>query len=116
MSRRAPWPFVLAGCALALALLLGVEHYRSGHASLEPLLPVNFEHADHTDTACAQCHHNFLDDTGGGTCYNCHKYAEDIAADMQSLFHDFCFGCHVQKRIAGDDAGPMRACGGCHPP
>ena len=110
------WPFVVGGLLLAALLITMAESYRIRESVQRPLLPVAFEHADHSDTACADCHHNFVDDTGGGTCYNCHKYAEDIAADMQSLFHDFCFGCHVQKRIAGDDAGPMRACGGCHPP
>jgi hypothetical protein len=31
------------------------------------------------------------------------------------MFHDFCFSCHVTKRLEGEDSGPMRECGACHP-
>ncbi len=79
-----------------------------------PLLPVTFDHADHRETACADCHHNFVDDTGGGTCYNCHKYEPEIAAHIEDMFHEFCFTCHVQMRVEGEESGPMRECGGCH--
>jgi hypothetical protein len=79
-----------------------------------PLLAVSFDHADHRETACADCHHNFVDDTGGGTCYDCHKYEPEIAAHIEDMFHEFCFSCHVQTRVEGEDSGPMRECGGCH--
>lgn len=79
------------------------------------LLAVAFDHADHRETPCADCHHNFVDGSGGGTCYNCHKYHPEIAAEMETMFHDFCFGCHVSRRQEGEDSGPMRECRGCHP-
>lgn len=116
MKRRAIWPFVLAGLALAVVLMLAAESYRVHLAPEQPLLAVVFDHADHQATACALCHHNFVDNTGGGTCYNCHKYAADITADMETMFHNFCFGCHVNTRLEGEESGPMRECGGCHTP
>jgi hypothetical protein len=114
MTRRAVWPFAVGGVCLAAALLLLAEGYRYQNAAEKALIPVAFDHADHSTAQCVECHHNFVDDTGGGTCYNCHKYAEDIAADMEKMFHDFCFGCHVKTRMEGEASGPMRECMGCH--
>ncbi len=114
MNRRAVWPFVVGGVCLAVALLFFAEAYRDKSAAQQALIPVLFDHADHSTSQCIECHHNFVDDTGGGTCYNCHKYTEDIAADMEKMFHDFCFGCHVQTRLEGEESGPMRECKGCH--
>lgn len=79
-----------------------------------PQLPVAFEHADHRKVPCADCHHNFIDETGGGACYNCHKLTPEIAADMEAMFHDFCRDCHVRTRTAGEDSGPLRQCSLCH--
>jgi len=114
MNRRAIWPFAVGGVCLAMVLLFLAEAYRDKNAAQQELIPVQFDHADHGTTQCIDCHHNFVDDTGGGTCYNCHKYEEDIAADMEKMFHNFCFDCHVQTRMEGEESGPMRECKGCH--
>ena len=114
MNRPAIWPFVLAGLVLATLLLLAAESYRAHLAPGQPMLPVVFDHGDHSATPCAECHHNFVDDTGGGTCYYCHKQSPEIAGQTEKMFHEFCFGCHVSTVMKGDDAGPMRECGGCH--
>ena len=79
-----------------------------------PQLPVAFEHGDHRTVPCADCHHNFLDETGGGACYNCHKLTPEIAANMEATFHDFCRGCHVRTRGEGEDSGPLREFSLCH--
>lgn len=115
MNRPPVWPFVLAGLLAAVLLLYLAESYRAHTAPDQPLLPVIFEHGDHSETPCADCHHNFIDDSGGGTCYNCHKFDPDIAEEVETMFHDFCFGCHVSTRAEGEESGPMRECGGCHP-
>ncbi len=105
---------MLAGLIVAVLLLVAAEQYRMATVPSKPLLPVSFEHLDHKKTQCADCHHNFIDDTGGGTCYNCHKYEPEIAPDIEKMFHDFCFDCHVTTRREGEDSGPMRECAGCH--
>jgi Class III cytochrome C family len=116
MKKPGAWTWVLAGLVLAGLLLLVAESYRSHYSVEQPALPVVFEHQDHIDTACAECHHNFVDDTGGGVCYHCHKFSPDIASENEKMFHDFCFGCHVDKRWEGEESGPMRECAGCHTP
>jgi hypothetical protein len=102
-----------AVCTL-LALAYAAHGWRQEAIARSPQLPVAFEHLDHNRVPCADCHHNFVDDTGGGACYNCHKLTPEIAADMQTMFHDFCRDCHVRTRLAGGDAGPLRQCSLCH--
>ena len=116
MKLPASLPFVLTGITAAALLLLGAEQYRSRAAPAQPMLPVLFEHADHRETPCADCHHNFLDGTGSGPCYLCHKTEPEIAASMEQMFHDFCFDCHATTLAEGEDAGPARSCSGCHGP
>ncbi len=94
--------------------LLLLYFWRMDEVSQQSLLPVGFEHFDHAEQQCADCHHNFLDDTGGGACYNCHKMSEEINREMESMFHDFCRGCHIEKRLEEEDSGPLRECSGCH--
>ena len=114
MTRGAGFVAVLAG-TLALTGLAYIIHTCRHDASMQPpQLPVAFEHLDHSKVPCADCHHNFLDETGGGACYNCHKLTPDIAADTEATFHDFCRGCHVRTRAAGEDSGPLRECSQCH--
>lgn len=79
-----------------------------------PLLPVTFDHKIHTDTGCITCHHNFADDTGSGSCYSCHKFTPEISPQIETMFHDLCRNCHIEKRIEATDAGPMRRCSLCH--
>lgn len=101
---------------LALAALLYAGHeWRLGAIPRQPLLPTLFEHADHTATQCADCHHNWVDDTGGGACYNCHKMSPEISVEMESMFHELCWGCHIEKRQEEEEAGPVRECSLCHP-
>jgi len=107
-------PFVFAGIAIAALLLFAFEQYRFYAAPAQPMLPVLFEHADHSETACADCHHNFIDGTGGGPCYFCHKHTPEIAPAMEKMFHDFCFDCHATTLAEGEEAGPPRQCAGCH--
>ncbi len=101
----------------ALALLLGgwsLGEYRERALAQRPLLPVAFEHSDHAGQPCADCHHNFVDGTGGGACYYCHKMDPEINQQIETMFHDFCRGCHVETRHTGEDAGPLRNCADCH--
>jgi len=111
-------PTRLAGLLLLAALIAalgyGAWQWRQGAVSNHPQLPVRFDHADHTHTPCADCHHNFTDRTGSGPCYSCHKFTPEIAADMEPMFHDFCRGCHLRVRLRGEEAGPLRQCGECH--
>jgi len=116
VNRHPIWPVVLLGLLLGAVLMFLAESYRATHSVKKPLLPVAFDHADHNEIRCTDCHHEFIDGTIGGGCYACHKYSEDIAADMEKMFHDFCFGCHVETRHAGKNSGPMRECAGCHLP
>jgi hypothetical protein len=100
---------------LLLLVLAYASFARRPAAMVErPTLPVAFEHIDHNTQPCADCHHNFLDDTGGGACYNCHKLTPEVAPEMESMFHDFCRECHVQTRMLAQDSGPMRQCSLCH--
>lgn len=101
---------------LLLAGLLWVGHqWRVGEIPLQPLLPTKFEHFDHATTQCADCHHNWVDDTGSGTCYNCHKMDAEVSLEMEPMFHEFCWGCHIETRQEEEEAGPVRECALCHP-
>lgn len=113
MKRRRVQAFLLLLPAL-LVLVYGLDRWRQQAVLQRPQLPVAFEHADHQATPCADCHHNFVDDTGGGACYNCHKLTPELAADIEQQFHTFCRDCHLQVRLRGEDAGPLRQCSGCH--
>jgi hypothetical protein len=111
-KRRAGW---LACVALALGIgILELESWRRQEIPQQALLPVSFAHEDHRDVQCIDCHHNFVDGSGGGTCYACHKLDESIGHDIEVMFHEFCEGCHVEKRMEGEKSGPMRECSGCH--
>lgn len=111
MPGRRGWPLLLAGLAL---LAVAVMLWRPGLQRAAPMLPVAFEHADHRSVRCVDCHHNFTDRTGTGTCYLCHKQDPAIAADMQAMFHTLCRGCHVELAAEGRPAGPLRRCAACH--
>ena len=114
MSNRFVAYWGVSGVALGIIILLLAEGFRAHSTVSKPLLSVSFEHQSHTQTQCAECHHNFIDSSGGGTCYNCHKHTPDIAADIERTFHEFCFSCHIAKQREGEDAGPMRECSRCH--
>ena len=78
------------------------------------LLAVTFAHADHTEQNCIACHHNFVDDTGMGLCFDCHKTDPEIAPLIETQFHDLCRGCHLTEQLSGGMHGPTRACLDCH--
>ena len=91
--------------------------YRAEQIITKPMLPVAFEHRDHTHTECAECHHNFIDDTGEDRCYACHKFTAEIAPEMEKMFHDFCRGCHEKRQLENkkeNKFGPVRSCSACH--
>ena len=106
---------VCAGLLLLSALLYAGHAWRQQQVPLQPMLPTIFEHVDHAEIQCADCHHNWLDDTGSGTCYNCHKTDETVNREVEAMFHHFCWGCHVDERMQGEESGPLRSCAGCHP-
>jgi len=79
-----------------------------------PLLPVTFAHVDHTTVNCVLCHHNYIDHTGSGLCFDCHKTDPTVNALIETQFHELCWGCHVERQAQGEDAGPTRQCDACH--
>jgi len=113
--------------AFAIVVLIGVllvafgspiagEVPVKGHfygASAE-ILPMNFAHLDHAQENCIDCHHNYVDGTGGGLCMNCHVTDQTIWPLLEYQFHDLCRGCHAEKAALGEDGGPPRECMACH--
>lgn len=114
MNRAHRYALCAAGALLLLGLAWGARDWRREAIMQRPLLPVAFEHSDHDGTACADCHHNFIDDTGGGACYNCHKLSPELSAETERMFHEFCRDCHVRTRQLDKDSGPLRECSLCH--
>lgn len=100
----------------AVVAILGVVlgPYREQKMLAQPLLPVAFVHADHISVNCVDCHHDFNDESGLGTCFACHKSEPELVLNMQEHFHNFCRGCHVEKRLEEEKGGPLRRCGDCH--
>lgn len=99
---------------LSVLLLAGLWLARERSIASAPVLPLSFAHQDHMDTGCVTCHHNFTDATGQGLCIDCHKTTPAIAGDIQTMFHEFCRDCHVERQREGLDTGPTRACAACH--
>ncbi|MBM5811220.1 MAG: cytochrome c3 family protein [Gammaproteobacteria bacterium] len=83
-------------------------------AAPEPILPMIFDHNDHGDVNCIECHHDFADDSGSGMCMGCHVSDPDLWPRLEQQFHGLCLGCHAEREAAGRSAGPPRACDGCH--
>jgi len=84
------------------------------YGSPEPILPMTFAHIDHETVRCIDCHHNFVDDTGGDICMGCHVTDADVWPLFEEQFHDLCRGCHMDLAAKGEDSGPVRHCMGCH--
>jgi hypothetical protein len=78
------------------------------------ILPMSFAHEDHIPVNCIDCHHNYVDDTGGGLCMNCHVTDQQVWPLFEQQFHDLCRGCHAEKAALGEAGGPPRQCIGCH--
>ena len=113
---------LFAGLGLLAALLILFAQHKAaddGAAHHNPypsgvMLAVNFAHADHVEQACVACHHNFIDDTGQGLCFDCHKTDPEVADLIETQFHDLCRGCHVDEALQGNAYGPTRRCIDCH--
>ncbi len=89
-----------------------IKDYRYG--SLDQILPMSFAHTDHAKENCIDCHHNYVDDTGGGLCMTCHVTDPKISPLLEKQFHGLCRGCHAEKAAQGIDGGPPRQCMACH--
>ncbi len=113
MKRRPLAVWVIASLLLLVGSL-AIGEYRDRVLPERPPLPVAFEHGDHAGVGCADCHHNFIDGSGGGACYNCHKMDPEINREMEQMFHDFCRACHLKARLTGEESGPLRQCSLCH--
>jgi len=106
--------FVILLASLALTVY-GVNHFRQNMIIDKPMLDVSFDHSKHKEAPCANCHHNYTDDSSGsGGCFDCHKYQQDINLKIEEIFHGFCRDCHLQKAVKHLDAGPLRQCSLCH--
>ncbi len=112
--------FLLGLAAAVLIALFGSpvagESPVKGHyfESPEAILPMNFAHLDHAPVNCVTCHHNYIDDTGGGLCMNCHVSDQRIWPLLEKQFHGLCRGCHEEKAALGETSGPPRRCVACH--
>lgn len=101
---------------IAFALAAGYA-WQQGQQALRadrPMLEVTFAHIDHRAVNCVDCHHNFVDDTGQGLCFDCHKTDPAVNALIEDQFHDLCRGCHQDHQRLGEDGGPVRQCIDCH--
>ncbi len=88
-----------------------VGHY---YNSPELILPMTFAHLDHTSVECIDCHHNYVDDTGGDSCMHCHVTNVEVWPLLEEQFHDLCRGCHEDLAAKGEAGGPPRQCIACH--
>ncbi|MEM7469116.1 MAG: cytochrome c3 family protein [Pseudomonadota bacterium] len=105
---------VLVAVAAMLALAWGAKTWHDHSVRDHPILPVAFEHLDHQNIQCTDCHHNYIDDTGHDSCYSCHKHDDSVALEIETMFHDFCRGCHETEAQKGHVSGPFRVCKECH--
>ena len=98
-----------------MAILSGDYYqFRQHREAILPELPLKFAHIDHAKEKCVACHHNYQDDTGLGLCLDCHYRDPELSYLMEPQFHTLCRGCHEEKRLEGDDSGPLRICSDCH--
>ncbi|MEZ5560956.1 MAG: cytochrome c3 family protein [Pseudomonadales bacterium] len=107
----------------AAAMLAQVGGAAVGVAASGPALPLRFAHEDHQSVNCIECHHNFADRTGAGLCIDCHRQDPEISGQIETMFHDLCRGCHIerQRELATErqgraESGPTRRCQACHQP
>jgi peptidoglycan/LPS O-acetylase OafA/YrhL len=110
-------PNLLAAAALFLLPLPIATPQLLKPVATPSLLPVNFPHEKHRTVGCVQCHHNFTDKTGTGSCLDCHRSTTrtDLTASAEATFHVFCRNCHTQMaRTTTDKHGPTRECSTCH--
>jgi len=111
------WPLKLL-LSVIFALLFFMawaaqEDYRAGMEQPHALAMM-FSHKAHAREQCVACHHNYVDDTGGGLCIECHRTDPRVEHLMRDQFHSLCMDCHLEKREQGKKAGPLRSCIDCH--
>jgi hypothetical protein len=110
---------VMPSC-IALAALVLMPTPLGGVRLLQPatmpaVLHAYFPHEKHRTVACVACHHNFVDKTGSGGCYACHRDPRpDLPQAAEATFHEFCRDCHRDRAVQGTKHGPVRECSGCH--
>jgi predicted CXXCH cytochrome family protein len=74
-----------------------------------------FPHENHRTVSCIACHHNFVDKTGFGSCFDCHRSTRaDLPQALEATFHRFCRDCHSALAREENKHGPVRVCSGCH--
>lgn len=107
---------LVAGLVVYFGSPIAGELPATGHYYDAPkaILPMNFAHLDHAAVNCVHCHHNYVDDAGGGLCMNCHVTNPQVWPLLQNQFHDLCRGCHEDQAAMGEDGGPPRRCISCH--
>jgi predicted CXXCH cytochrome family protein len=112
---------VAAIIAASLVLLAVLSRGGTALALREPFvqraqaLAVDFPHERHRMVECVQCHHNFTDATGSGSCFSCHRSARaDLRVGPEARFHDFCLGCHRDPPAELSGHGPVTGCEACH--
>lgn len=106
--------WILLAGLLSVWGLLALRDYQQTARAQADFLPVTFAHSKHQGVNCASCHHEFIDDTGRGLCFDCHKTDPTVNASIEVQFHELCWGCHVEKQAAGEAHGPTRQCISCH--
>ena len=107
------WRWIAGGSVFLLVAALTTQ-LRDTHIENAPMLALSFAHLDHQEVNCIVCHHNFVDQTGDGLCFDCHKRDPQIAPAIETMFHDLCRDCHVQRQHDDLEGGPPRACFSCH--
>jgi Class III cytochrome C family len=84
-------------------------------ATAPAALHAYFPHEKHRTVNCIACHHNFVDKTGAGSCFDCHRSTRhDLPQASEATFHEFCRDCHRNLAIERSKHGPVRECSGCH--
>jgi hypothetical protein len=108
-------PAVIALSALAI-LPTPIGGVRLLQTATSPsTLHAYFPHEKHRTVNCIACHHNFVDKSGAGSCFDCHRSARhDLPQASEATFHEFCRDCHRNLAIERSKHGPVRECSGCH--
>ena len=113
LSTVIPSCIALAGLSLMPTPLGGMRLLQP--ATMPAVLHAYFPHENHRTVACITCHHNFVDKTGAGSCYVCHRGPRpDLPRAAEATFHVLCRDCHRELALQGAKHGPVRECSGCH--
>ena len=114
---------VLALVLGSLVALLPLFEARATLALREPFvarnerLPLDFPHDKHHSVSCVQCHHDYVDRSGQGSCVACHRSGRaDLQLGAEARFHDFCLSCHRDPPATLIGHGPVTGCATCHAP